>query len=101
MKINISAPVWRYWLAMNASAVQSAAHTTKTFVATATAHALENQIPALNLWQAAAVFGLAFVLGIMDWLDSHPLDAVLGIHAPDGTQPASAAIITSSETTKN
>ena len=87
--MNIPQTIVRYWLAMNASAVQSATHTTKTFIATATAHALQNNIPALNLPQAAAVFGLAFALEIFNWLDTHPLtDLIPPDAAPAATQPS-------------
>jgi len=69
----------RYWLAMNASAVQSAAHATKAFVATAGAHVVQDSIPALNLSQIGAVFAFAFVL---NWLDAHPLSALIPAEPP-------------------
>jgi hypothetical protein len=62
---------------MNASAVQSAAHATKAFVATASAHVLQDSIPALNLPQIGAVFAFAFVLEILNWLEAHPLTGLL------------------------
>ena len=84
--MKIPSTITRYWLAMNASAVQSAAHTTKTFVAAATAHALQNNIPALNLPQTAAVFGLAFGLEIFNWLDTHPLSELIPPAPPTSSQ---------------
>jgi hypothetical protein len=78
----------RYWLAMNASAVQSAAHSTKAFVATASAHVLQDSIPVLNLPQIGAVFAFAFVLEIFNWLDAHPLAALLPAETVNPQNPA-------------
>jgi hypothetical protein len=72
----------RYWLAMNASAVQSAAHATKAFLATAGAHVVQDSIPALNLPQIGAVFAFAFVLEVFNWLDAHPLSALIPAEPP-------------------
>ena len=67
----------RYWLAMNASATQSAVHATKAFLAVSAAHAVQDSIPALNWQQLCAVFGMAFVIEIFNWLDLHPLTSLL------------------------
>jgi len=69
--------LFRYWVGMNASALQAAIHSTKVFVATATVHAVADSIPALRLDQMAAVFGLAFGMEILNWLDAHPLIDVI------------------------
>ncbi len=63
----------RYWLAMNASAVQSCAHSAKAWVATAALHAADDSIPVLNLAQFAAVLAFFFGQALLDYLDKNPL----------------------------
>ena len=63
----------RYWLAMNASALQAGAHAGRAFFALAGAHAIANDIPAINWPQFVAVFLLAFGMEILNYLDTHPL----------------------------
>lgn len=63
----------RYWLAMNASALQGGAHAAKAFFAVAGAHAAVDSIPALNPHQLGAVFVLAFGMEILNYLDAHPV----------------------------
>jgi hypothetical protein len=65
--------LFRYWLAMNASAIQSAAHAGKAWLATAGIHALNESIPALNLQQFGAVLLFAFGAEILNWLDKNPI----------------------------
>lgn len=67
--------ILRYWLAMNASAVQSAAHSVKAWVATAALHTANESIPALNLIQFLAVAGFFFLQATLDYLDKNPLPA--------------------------
>jgi len=71
--MNLKQQLLRYWLAMNASALQGAAHAGKAWLATAGAHTLTASVPSLNLNQFLAVLGFAFGLGILNWLDEHPL----------------------------
>ena len=77
----------RYWLAMSASALQSAAHAGKAWLATAAAHAAAESIPALNLRQFLAVLGFAFAMELLNWLGKNPLPlaqgAVLETENPD------------------
>jgi len=84
--------LFRYWVGMNASALQAGIHATKAFVATASAHALVDKIPSLSLEQTAAVFALAFGVEILNWLDTHPLLEVLNTSycakAPEAKTPA-------------
>ena len=75
--MKIPPSILRYWLAMNASAVQSAAHAAKAFFGIAGGHAVSDSIPALNLQQFAAAFLLFFGAGILDYLDKHPLTEAL------------------------
>jgi len=76
--IRIPASVKRYWLAMNASAIQSAAHAGKTWLATAAAHTLSGDtVPALGLMQFGSILLFAFGLAILNWLDAHPLSQLL------------------------
>ena len=65
--------ILRYWLAMNATAVQSAAHAGKAWLAIAGAHAMSDTVPALTVQQFAAVLLLAFGSSLLDWLDKNPL----------------------------
>lgn len=65
--------LFRYWLAMNASALQAAAHGAKAFFGVAGVHAVQNAVPALTLQQFAGVFLLAFGYELLNYLDSHPL----------------------------
>lgn len=63
----------RYLLAMNSSALQAGAHAARAFFALAGAHAIANDIPAINWPQFAAVFLLAFAMEILNYLDTHPV----------------------------
>jgi hypothetical protein len=76
--------LWRYWLAMNASALQAAAHSAKAFFGVAGAHAAIDSIPALNLQQIAAVFILGIGMEILNYLDAHPLPGPAGTAALPG-----------------
>ncbi len=76
----------RYWLAMNASALQAGAHTARAFFGVSAVHALNDSIPTLNLHQLAAVFLLGFALEILEYLDTHPLAAI--VPAADPAPPA-------------
>lgn len=66
----------RYWLAMNASPLQAAAHGAKAFFGVAGVHAVQATVPALTLPQLAGVFLLAFGYEILNYLDAHPLPAL-------------------------
>jgi hypothetical protein len=77
----------RYWWAMNATAVQSAAHAGKAWLATAAGHTVSATIPALDMKQFGAVLAIYFGLAILDWLDKNPLPYV-----PVATPPASTTI---------
>lgn len=66
-----------YWTAMNASAIQSAAHAGKAWLAVAATHtATGDAVPALNANQFLSVLGFAFILEIMNWISAHPLPAL-------------------------
>lgn len=69
----ITAPILRYWLAMNASAFDAAIHAASAFFGVAGAHAAIDAVPALTLQQFAAVFLLAFGRAILNYLDAHPV----------------------------
>ena len=69
----------RYWLAMNASAFNSAVHALAAFFGVAGAHAVMDAIPALSIQQVAAVFLIAFGRAILAYLDANPLYVPLGI----------------------
>jgi hypothetical protein len=75
--MKIPAPILRYWLAMNASALQAAVHSAKAFFGVAGAHAAIDGIPALNLQQFAAVFLIAFGTELLSYLDKHPVGDLL------------------------
>jgi len=61
---------------MNASAVQSCAHSVKAWIATAAVHTVDESIPALNLAQFAAVLGFFFLQAVLDYLDKNPLPSL-------------------------
>ena len=63
----------RYWLAMNASALQAAAHSAKAFFGVAGVHAVDESIAALNLHQFVGVFLITFGMELLNYLDTHPL----------------------------
>lgn len=77
----------RYWLAMNGSALQAAAHGAKAFFGVAGVHAVQETVPALTIQQVAGVFILAFGYEILNYLDSHPLPT---LPDPIQTEPNTA-----------
>ena len=66
----------RYWLAMNASALQSGVHAVRIFCGMAGAHVAVESINALNLQQLAVVFLIAFGSEILNYLDKNPLTQI-------------------------
>lgn len=70
-------PSLRYWLAMNASALQAAIHSATAFFGVAGAHAAWETVPALQLNQFAAVFLISFARAILSYLDAHPVTELL------------------------
>lgn len=85
--MKIPPSILRYWLAMNASAIDGAVHSAKAFFGVAGAHAVSESIPALNLQQFAAVFLIAFGTGILKYLDANPLAALLPLPALTAPMP--------------
>jgi hypothetical protein len=73
----MKARILRYLLAMNASAFDAAIHSCVAFFGVAGAHAAFDSIPALNLQQFGAVFLITFGRAILNYLDTHPLTAVI------------------------
>lgn len=64
----------RYWLAMNAAAIQSAALAGKAWLAAAGAHvASGGQIMAIEPQQLLGIIGFAFITSLIDWLADNPL----------------------------
>ena len=80
--MKIPPSILRYWLAMNASALDAAVHSSVAFFGVAGAHAAFDAVPALNLQQFAAVFLIAFGRAILNYLDAHPLKDLLPAAAP-------------------
>jgi len=62
-----------YLAVMNAVAVQAGVHSLKAYVSVAVAHATTDAIPALSFQQIIAVFGVAFLLSVLDYMDKNPL----------------------------
>ena len=83
----LKAQILRYWLAMNASAFDSAIHAVVAFFGVAGAHAVVDGIPALTLQQGGAVFLIAFGRALLAYLDAHPIS----ILQPATEPPASPA----------
>lgn len=63
----------RYWLAMNATAAQSAAHAVRAFCGLAGMHQVYTSVPTINLQGALVVFLFSFGAAILKFLDEHPL----------------------------
>jgi len=91
MKIPLS--LKRYLLAMNATAFDSAIHSVAAYCGVAVAHAASDLVPALHPAQLAAMFAMLFSRAILQYLDEHPLSALLPVAtvlpmAPAQTVPA-------------
>ena len=82
--MNWKLSILRYWLAMNASAFDSAVHAAVAFFGVAGAHAAMDAIPALSIQQVAAVFLIAFGRAILNYLDQHPLAELLAAKPETG-----------------
>jgi hypothetical protein len=84
--------LFRYWLALNASAFDAAVHSCVAFFGVAGAHAAVASIPALNPRQCAAVFLISFLRGVLLFLDAHPLaELPLGRLDEPAAQPSDPA----------
>lgn len=75
--MNWKTQLLRYWLAMNASAVDAAVQSTSAFFGVAGAHAVTETIPALTPEQFVGVLLLSFGRGLLKYLGDHPLSALL------------------------
>jgi hypothetical protein len=64
----------RYWLAMNASAFDSASAACMTFVAASGAHAEVPGVAPFDLKQFALILAVAFGHGCMAYLKAHPIE---------------------------
>ena len=73
---------FRYWLALNATALQAGAHAVKAYVGLALAHTMTDSVPALNWPQLGAVFAFAAIYEAANWLDLHPLPTPENPSAP-------------------
>jgi len=76
-----------YWLAMNATAIDSAVQASVAYLGVAGAHAALASIPALNLTQLAAVFGITFLRALLAYLAAHPLASLLGSSSSSTPKP--------------
>ncbi len=91
MNMSYKSQFWRYWLAMNASALDAAVHSCAAFFGVAGAHAAMEMVPALNLQQTAAVFAMSFGRGILNYLAAHPVAGRVGaLEAAD--KPSETAV---------
>jgi hypothetical protein len=80
--MKIPPSILRYWLAMNASALDAAVHSCVAFFGVAGAHAAFDAVPALNVQQFAAVFLITFGRAILAYLDAHPVSELIPSNAP-------------------
>jgi hypothetical protein len=82
----------RYWLAMNATALDAAIHALVLFCGVAGAHEATQWVPALNLQQLAWVFLIAFGRAMLAYLETHPVAAALAAvgRVPSPGVPVSA-----------
>ena len=90
--------VLRYWLAMNATAFDSAVHSLVAFGGAASAHQAAAEfnvnVPAISLMQLGIVFLSSFGWAVLRYLDAHPLEdipmAVVTTGVTAGATPAGA-----------
>ena len=67
----------RYWLAMNATAFDSAVHAVVLLYSVAGAHEVTGNVPTLNAQQMGWVFLIAFTRSLLAYLDAHPISVLL------------------------
>ena len=83
--------ILRYWLAMNATALEAAIHALVLFCGVAGAHEATQWVPALNLQQLGWVFLIAFGRAILAYVEAHPVTDLLAMGAPpSGTARSSS-----------
>ena len=79
--MNIPPSILRYWLAMNASAFDSAVNSLMIYAGAASAHQVAQEfnvtVAALSLQQIAVVFLSAFGWAILNYLHAHPVADLL------------------------
>jgi len=75
--MNLKRQILRYWLAMNATALDAAIHALVLFCGVAGAHEATQLVPALNLQQLAWVFLIAFGRAMLAYAAAHPVAALL------------------------
>ena len=83
-------PILRYWLALNASALEAGLHAVTAYLGVAGAHAAVGSIPALQAGQLAAVFGISCGRGILNYLEAHPVTELLAQAERDSTDSTGA-----------
>lgn len=84
MKIPIS--IKRYWLAMNASAVDATVRSYTLISGVALVHVASDAVPAFNVQQCASMFLLTFGHAILNYLSAHPLAELLPAEARPAIQ---------------
>jgi hypothetical protein len=77
MALKIPASAKRYWLAMNASAVDATVHSYVLISGVALVHVASDAVPAFNLQQCASMFLLTFGRAILSYLSAHPISQLL------------------------
>jgi len=94
--------ILRYWLAMNASAFDSAIHALVLFCGVAGTHQVMDAVPALNVNQLITLFFIAFGRAVLAYLDGHPVSDFYkkiggGSPATTGTvaEPTAAPVVIS------
>jgi hypothetical protein len=94
---SIKQQLFRYWLAMNASAFDSAVRACTTFTAGSAAHELVPSMMAFDLKQLGLLFVIAFAHGLDAYLKANPISQNipgllrLAVAAPPANVPAVAA----------
>lgn len=90
--IKVSPSVKRYWLAMNASAVDATVHSYMLISGVALVHVASDAVPAFNLQQCVSMFLLTFGRAILAYLSAHPVSQLLdGSNAQNPTPKVAAA----------
>jgi hypothetical protein len=102
--MKIPPAILRYWLAMNATAFDSAVNSLIVYGGAATAHQacaeFDIQVTALTVQQLAIVFLSAFGWSVLQYLHAHPVAELLPAGPEAGAPSATTTLKTPGEGTR-
>lgn len=103
---SIKQQLLRYWLAMNATGMQSGVHALKIYCGVAGFHEASAialpalTVAALDLKQGALVFAVAFGSAVLDFLDANPVEKLFPQVRMDNLEKLNTELKTQIETTE-